>query len=88
MTLKIERICDSRCTSLRLIGRIRGEDLDELKSQMERNRQQLVLDLKGVTLVDVEAVRFLETCEAEGIELLHCSRFVREWILRERVRHV
>lgn len=84
MTLKIERICDSRCTSLQLIGRIREEDLDELRLQMEQNRQQLVLDLKGVTLVAVEAVRFLGSCEAEGIELLHCSRFIREWILRER----
>ncbi len=87
MTLKIEKICDTRCTSLRLIGRIRAEDLDELKSQMEGSRPRLVFDLDGVTLVDVEVVRFLGACEAGGIELLHCSRYIREWILREQDRH-
>jgi hypothetical protein len=87
MTLKIEKICDPRCTSLRLIGRIRAEDLDELKLQMEGNRPRLVFDLDGVTLVDVEVVRFLGACEAGGIELLHCSRYIREWILREQDRH-
>ncbi len=88
MTLKIERICDPRRTSLRLIGRIRAEDLEELKLQMEGNGAKVALDLDGVTLVDVEVVRFLGACEAEGIELLHCSRYIREWILREQDTHV
>ena len=43
-----------------------------------------VLDLQDVTLVDVEAVRFLGACEADSIELLHCSSYIRDWILRER----
>ena len=86
MTLKIEKICDPGCTSLRLIGRIRAEDLEELKLQMEGNGAEVALDLDGVTLVDVEVVRFLGACEAEGIELLHCSRYIREWILREQDR--
>jgi hypothetical protein len=33
----------------------------------------LVLELEEVTLVDVEAVRFLGMCESEGIQLRHCS---------------
>ena len=86
MTLKIEKISDPRCTNLRLTGRIRAEDLDELKLQMEGNGGRVVLDLDGVTLVDVEVVRFLGVCQAEGIELLHCSRYIREWILREQDR--
>jgi anti-anti-sigma regulatory factor len=86
MTLKIEKISDPRSTNLRLTGRIRAEDLDELKLQMEGNGARVVLDLDGVTLVDVEVVRFLGACEAEGIELLHCSRYIREWILREQDR--
>jgi hypothetical protein len=40
--------------------------------------------LSEVTLVDVEAVRFLSNCEHEGIVLIHCPLYVREWILRER----
>ncbi len=47
-----------------------------------------MFDLDGVTLVDVEVVRFLGACEADGIELLHCSRYIREWILREQDRDV
>jgi hypothetical protein len=37
-----------------------------------------VLDLDEVTLVDVVVVRFLITCEAEGIELLHCAPYIPE----------
>lgn len=59
-----------------------------MKLQMEQNGQRLVLDLDGVTLVDVEVVRFLGACEAGGVELRHCSRYIREWILREEDRFV
>jgi hypothetical protein len=43
-----------------------------------------ILDLSEVTLVDIEVVRFLTSCEDEGIELVHCPPYVREWIVRER----
>ena len=39
-----------------------------------------------VTLVDVTVVRFLVACEAEGIELVRCARYIREWMDRERGR--
>jgi len=43
-----------------------------------------ILDLSEVTLVDIEMVRFLIQCENEGVELVQCPPYVREWILRER----
>ncbi|HTS28488.1 MAG TPA: hypothetical protein VMH81_21590 [Bryobacteraceae bacterium] len=43
-----------------------------------------ILDLREVTLVDIAAVRFLLSCEDEGIELVQCPPYVREWMLRER----
>jgi hypothetical protein len=43
-----------------------------------------VLDLTEVTLVDLDVVRFLIRCEEEGIELMQCPSYVREWMLRER----
>jgi hypothetical protein len=43
-----------------------------------------VLDLGEVTLVDVDVVRFLKACEADGVEVVHCSRYIREWMLREQ----
>jgi len=45
-----------------------------------------VLDLEHVTLVEVEGVRFLSDCEGQGIELLYCPLYIREWIAREQAR--
>jgi hypothetical protein len=42
------------------------------------------LDLSEVTLVDLEAVRFLISVEDESTELCQCPPYVREWIIRER----
>ena len=86
MTLKIETASDGHITSLRLIGRIQAEYLDELETHIRRHRPLLVLDLREVTLVDVAVVRFLITCEAEGIELRHCAPYIREWMSTERSR--
>jgi hypothetical protein len=34
--------------------------------------------------VDIDAVRFLNRCEAQGIEVLNCSLYIREWMFQER----
>jgi hypothetical protein len=39
-----------------------------------------------VRLVDRAAVYFLGLCELNGIELLNCPLYIREWILREKMR--
>jgi hypothetical protein len=44
---------------------------------------KVVLDLEEVTLVDLEVVRFLGVCEADGAEITHCSPYIREWMVRE-----
>ena len=80
MTLKIEKICDRQTIMLRLIGRIRSEHLDHLKSLMEEDGPGVMLNLDEVTLVDVEVVRFLRACEENGVKLLNCSSYIREWI--------
>jgi len=81
--LRIETASDGQPTTLRLIGRVESEYLDELQAQLRRHRP-LGLDLDEVTLVDVGVVRFLIGCEAEGIELLHCPPYIQEWMDRER----
>ena len=86
MTLKIETDSDGQKKIIRLSGRLRSEHLDELKTQMDGDQSRIAVDLDGVTLVDVEAVRFLNTCEKSGTELLHCCPYIREWIIRERDR--
>ena len=88
VTLKIEKIPGERCTTIKLIGRIRAEYLPELKSQMALSAPNIALELEEVTLVDVDVVRFLSVCESEGTELLHCSAYIREWIAREKERAI
>lgn len=83
MTLKIERISGKRRARIRLSGEFRSDHLDQVKAEIER-RGPVALDLEEVDLVDVEAVRFLNAREEEGISVLHCSPYIREWMLRER----
>jgi hypothetical protein len=84
VTLKIEKTLGERCTIIKLMGRIRAEHLDELKAQISASVPRIVLELGEVSLVDADAVRFLITCQSQGIELLNCSAYIREWIVRER----
>jgi len=77
---------DGPDTVLRLSGRIESEQVQELKAQIDGRTQRIVLDLEQVRLVDLDAVHFLAVCERKGIELRHCSAYVREWILSEKPR--
>jgi len=86
MTLKIDRISGRRRTRVRLSGALRSEQLDQVKAEIERAGPRVALDLEEVDLVDVEGIRFLNACEAEGIPVLHCSPYIMEWMLRERDR--
>ena len=83
VTLRIETASDSQTATLRLIGRIESEYLDELHTQLRCHRPRLILDLDEVTLVDGAVVHFFIACEAEGIELRHCATYIREWMSRE-----
>jgi hypothetical protein len=84
MTLKIERNSGKRRTRIRLSGAFRAEHRDQVKAEIERGGPRIALDLEEVDLVDVEGVRFLNACKAEGISVLRCSPYIREWMLRER----
>ena len=83
MTLKIEWISGKRGARIRLSGELRFDHLNQVKAEIERCGP-VALDLEEVDLVDVEGVRFLNGCEAQGISVLHCSPYIREWMLRER----
>jgi len=84
MTLKIEKYPDGDNTIIRLIGRLQAEHLEELEKQFRESGPPIMLDLDEVTLIDVEIVRFLGTCEARGAILLNCSPYIRDWIGKER----
>jgi anti-anti-sigma regulatory factor len=84
MTLKIEKYADDYSTTIRLIGRVQAEHLAELETQIKESGSKIALDLEEVNLVDVEVVRFLGTCEAQGVQLLNCCPYIRDWIGKER----
>ena len=67
-----------------LSGRIESEHVAELGTLLESEGRRVVLDLKEVTLVSSDAVRFLGACESRGTELRNCPAYVRRWIKRER----
>lgn len=86
MTLMIEKSFDGHITTIRLIGRMQSEHLEELKTQTGQNRSRLILDLEEVSLIDLDGVRFLNACEAHGIEIMHSPPYIKDWMDRERSR--
>jgi hypothetical protein len=82
--LRIEKDDGGCVTKLRLSGRIQSDQIASIQSEMDNDCKNKILDLSEVTLVDLGVVQFLIRCEKEGVELVECPPYVREWILRER----
>ena len=85
--LKIQKSANARIL-FTISGRIEAEDVKELRQllALETAGQQLVLDLRDVTLVNQDAVKFLAGCEADSIKLENCAAYIREWIERVKGR--
>ena len=83
--LKIQRSSNGQAI-FALSGRMNAEHVAEFKTlfSSETGTRQIILDLKDLTLVDLDAVRFLESCETHGIELKNCPPYIREWITSVR----
>jgi len=86
MTLRIEPLSDEHGTTIRLIGRMQAQHVEELKAQIGDRGTRVVLDLEELSLVDIDAVRFLGTCQAGGISIIHCPPYINDWIANERGR--
>ena len=84
MTLRIEKDSDGQRTRIRLIGRMQRQHIEELKAQIKAGGANVTLDLNEISLVDVDVIRFLATCQREGISLVQCSRYITNWIAKER----
>jgi anti-anti-sigma regulatory factor len=83
--LKIKRAANGEVV-FTLSGRMDAENVAEMQTLFgsEPKGRRIVLDLKDLTLVDRDAVRFLEGCETDSIKLKNCPAYIREWITRER----
>ena len=80
----MERFSVRRRTRIRLSGELRNEQLEDLRSEIERGGAQVTLDLDELNLVDIDAVRFLNACGARGVKIVNCLPYIREWMYRER----
>jgi len=84
MTFRLEKTRSGSVTTVRLIGRLRSEHVEELRKHLEHEGAELVVDLSEVSLVDREVVRFLIVCENQGVEIVNTSPYIRKWMQRER----
>ena len=83
MTLRIERSTRQRFTVFSLSGRMEAEQVAALKELLDRDYRNIILDLRDLRLADRDAVKFLRSCERDGMKLENCPAYVREWMDRE-----
>jgi hypothetical protein len=79
---KIHRSATGEQVIFALSGRMDNEAIAELESEIrsETNGRQIVLDIGDLTLVGPNDIDFLARCEAGGIMLVKCARYIRKWI--------
>lgn len=65
-----------------LSGRFDEEGARELGRLLEGERAgaRIALDLEEVRLVGREVVKFLATCESQGIAVKNCAPYLRNWL--------
>jgi Fe-S cluster assembly iron-binding protein IscA len=83
--LRIQRSANGEVV-FTLSGQMDEEPIAELETLIssEAKGLRIVLDLKDLTLVNENAITYLERCEAKGITLKNCPAYIREWITRQR----
>jgi len=86
MTFRIETAARGGFTVFALSGQIEKSAVVELRRLFEcqTDYQEVVLDLKDVSVIDREVMRFFLRCEAVGVKLENCTPYIREWMERER----
>jgi anti-anti-sigma regulatory factor len=85
LTLKIMCIRQKGKTRIRLSGELRYADLDDVRAEISRVASPLILDLEEVDFVDIHGVRWLNACQAQGIQVENCAPYIWEWMLQERL---
>jgi anti-anti-sigma regulatory factor len=86
MTFRIETAVRGKFTVFVLSGRIEKQAIAELRRlfELQPNARDIVLDLKDVSVVDRDTLRFFADCEADGVKLENCAAYIREWMEREK----
>ena len=86
MAFRIDTEARGSVTVFVLSGRIAKSAIAELRRLFapQTDHRNIALDLKDVRMVDREAMRFLISCEADGVTLEHCPPYIREWMERDK----
>jgi hypothetical protein len=86
MAFRIETAVRGRFSVFTMSGRIEAQAIAELARlfELQPDSRQIIVDLKEVSLVDREAMRFFARCEADGVTLENCTPYIREWMKREK----
>jgi len=86
MVFRIETVARGRLSVFILSGHIETQAIAELKRLFERQTdcRDIVVDLRDVSMVDREVMRFFIRCEADGVTLENCTPYIREWMEREQ----
>ena len=86
MAFRIETAAREKFTVFVLSGRIDMQAIAELRRlfELQPNARDIVLDLKDVSVVDRDTLRFFADCEADVAKLENCAAYIREWMEREK----
>jgi len=84
MVLRIDRQALGRRVILQLVGTLRVDHLDEVRAQIKAAGHDIVVDVGAVTLISVEGIRFLNSCQNQGIAITNASPYIAEWMTLER----
>ena len=86
MAFRIEAAARGRFTVFILSGRIEKQAIAELRRLLEcqTDYRDIVLDLKDVSVIDRDVMRYFVRCEADGVQLENCASYIREWMAREK----
>ena len=85
LTLKLERIGEKRGTRICLSGELRSAHLDGVRTEIEQAAPPVTLDPEEVDIVDLDGVRFLNAFQAQAVEVVNCTPYIREWISQEKL---
>jgi hypothetical protein len=86
MAFRIETAARGRLSIFILSGHIEAQAMAELERlfELHTGRRDVVVDLRDVSMVDREVMRFLMRCESDGVTLENCTPYIREWMKREK----
>jgi hypothetical protein len=85
VTLKIVRIRAKGKTRICLSGELRFADLEAVRAEIARAAPPVILDLDEIDLLDIHGIRWLNACQAQGVQVENCAPYICEWMLQEKL---